>query len=244
MTAPCHAVLVLGIARSGTSALAGALAAMGVDFGTDMKPVDWRNPKGNFEHFTLSRLNQKALALLGSNWSDSRPLPVGWQKHPGIAAIAAEIGDRIRADFGTSRLFGLKDPRLVPLFPLYRDALARMGATVHIVSIARAEREVLSSIRRSGYFHGWYLPWRGRRLYRHYMRMIAEIRAGQGGIHLAHADLMRDPAAVLADLATLLPFREAGLSADLDAGAAFVDPGLYRQRDIWRPRSGRCRQGS
>ncbi|MEQ9229573.1 MAG: hypothetical protein RIF46_02755 [Cyclobacteriaceae bacterium] len=73
-----HAILVLGIARSGTSALAGTLAHMGIPFGNGLKPIDEQNAKGNYEHLELSKLNQQVLKVLGSNWSDHNPLPKNW----------------------------------------------------------------------------------------------------------------------------------------------------------------------
>jgi hypothetical protein len=223
-------ILILGIARSGTSALAGALAAAGVPFGDDSKPTDWRNPKGNFEHFTLSKLNQEVLARLGSNWSDARPLPEGWLKRADVRGLMQEISDRIEADFGNLAVFGLKDPRLVPLFPLYQEVFTDLSRAITLVTIERIEAEVLASIRKSGYFHGWYFPWRGRKLYRHYMQQIAALRMAPGSLHVAHVDLLASPEAVLSELLENLRLSEAGLAVNPSAGAQFIDQALFRNR--------------
>ena len=225
-----HAVLILGIARSGTSAVAGTLAAAGLPFGDGLKPPDWQNPRGNHEDFALSRLNQALLAHFGATWSTSRPLPPGWERQPGIAPFAAHIGAEIEARFGRRAIFGLKDPRLVPLYPLYSDILRKARWQPHLVTVERDRREVLTSIRRSGYFHGLYLPWRGRRLYRHYMDQIAALRADPGSNHVHYAELVADPEGSVARLVAALPFDAAGVAPDVARGAGFIDAALWRNR--------------
>jgi hypothetical protein len=225
-----HCVLVLGIARSGTSAVSAMLAAMGVDFGNDPKPPDWRNPRGNFEHATLSGLNQAALLAVGSRWSDSRPLPGGWRENRAVRSVEWAIGARIDRDFAASPLFGIKDPRLVALLPLYADLLAARGIGLSLVTLHRDEAEVRASIAKSGYFHGKFYRLRAGRLYRHYMAGIAAAEASHPHLRVAHARLIADPLAVAAELARTLPFGAAGVEADPVAGVAAIDPSLHRHR--------------
>ncbi|WP_339832802.1 hypothetical protein [uncultured Parvibaculum sp.] len=226
---PRQAVLVLGIARSGTSALSGALAAMGIDFGRGLKPPDRQNPRGNFEHFELSRLNQQALAHFGLDWSSGRPLPAGWLDAAAMAPLRARIEAILARDFDAA-LAGIKDPRLVALWPLYRQALTAAGCETTFVTIERAAGEVAQSIRASGYLHGPETPGRLAALHRFYMDELDRLVATEGALRIRHAALMRDPAATLADLAGRLPFGKAGVSADIDAGAATIDRALHRQR--------------
>ena len=70
-----EAVVVLGVARSGTSALSGALDILGVPFAGRLKPLDDWNAKGNYEHAELSDANKRILRALDSDWSDESPLP-------------------------------------------------------------------------------------------------------------------------------------------------------------------------
>lgn len=228
--APRQAILVLGIARSGTSALSGALAAMGVAFGHGLKPPDRRNPKGNFEHLELSRLNQQALALFGLDWSSGAALPEGWLTDAAIGPIREKIGAILQRDFGAAALFGIKDPRLVALWPLYREALAARGGAATFVTIERAAGEVAASIRASGYLHGPDAPGRLAALHRFYMDELDRLVARHGALRIRHDELMRDPAGTLRDLADRLPFGEAGVTPDVAAGAATIDRALHRQR--------------
>lgn len=225
-----HAVMVLGIARSGTSALGGALAAAGVDFGRDMKPADWRNPRGNFEHFALSRANQRALSACRLDWSSLRAPPRGWRDRPEIIREAEAIRALLAEDFADSRLFGVKDPRLAAVFPIYRDALADLGVGLSVVALSRDRREVLASIRRSGYYHGRLLWLLGPALFARYRRDIAAIMAETPGETIDYATLVAQPRAKLSRLCAALPFAELGLTPDIDAAVASIDQRLHRHR--------------
>ncbi|MEE9411759.1 MAG: hypothetical protein V3V22_01780 [Methylococcales bacterium] len=153
-----YAFIVLGVARSGTSALAGCLSHLGVEFGQGLKPVDWQNPKGNFENKALSQANQRLLALLGSNWSDHKSLPEGWRSFADVSKEDGIIENIIRKVFSEHSPIGLKDPRLVPLLPLYMDLLKRLGYIPVLISTTRNKHEVIESIGKSGYYHGEYSP--------------------------------------------------------------------------------------
>jgi len=62
-------IFVLGMHRSGTSALAGALAASGVWLGRDLlEPAPGVNDKGFWEHKELVRINECLLELAGLHW--------------------------------------------------------------------------------------------------------------------------------------------------------------------------------
>ena len=66
------AILVLGMHRSGTSALAGSLALTGVALGDDLLPANEGNVTGYWEHRRLIALNERVLASLGATWHDIR----------------------------------------------------------------------------------------------------------------------------------------------------------------------------
>ena len=65
-------VLVLGMHRSGTSAVAGALVRAGWTVpGTAIR--NWDNPRGHFESTALIRLNEEVLAASGGHWLAAPP---------------------------------------------------------------------------------------------------------------------------------------------------------------------------
>ncbi|MCK9533029.1 MAG: hypothetical protein M0R77_21365, partial [Gammaproteobacteria bacterium] len=63
-------ILILGMHRSGTSALSGTLNILDVYLGSDLiKPMD-QNPKGFYENTLLNGLNENLLKKIGSSWDD------------------------------------------------------------------------------------------------------------------------------------------------------------------------------
>ena len=233
-----NAIVILGIARSGTSALAGALAAMGVEFGEQLKPADWQNPKGNFEHAELSQINQQLLSLFGLTWSSGKLPPANWLQHRDVLKLASRIEQVIARDFGHSRLFGIKDPRLVQLWPLYCRLLGERSG-ISIVTLERSREEVTRSIRRSGYLHGFAFPGRLKRLYDFYMQQLETLRQNEGAVRVRHSELIYDPGAVLGQLVQQLPFHEAGIVPQLAQGVSFIDCALHRQRQALQERATR-----
>jgi hypothetical protein len=139
------ALVVLGMHRSGTSSVAGALALLGARAPqTLMRPAE-DNPKGFWESEVLAGLNDRLLAAGGSTWHD-------WQRFdlPAVAdalpAFRAEAADRLAAEFSEADLIVLKDPRICRLFGFWRGVLEESGYRVAVVSPIRPPAEVAASL--------------------------------------------------------------------------------------------------
>ena len=99
--------------RSGTSALTRALNLCGVDLGTRMlPPAEGNNDSGFWEHADAVDAHERLLFALGRSWSDARALPMDWLDTPAAAVAAERIAALLAGDFGGSRLWAVKDPRL------------------------------------------------------------------------------------------------------------------------------------
>ena len=64
-------VVVLGMHRSGTSAVAEAVVRLGVAVGDSLSmdgPSEW-NPRGYFEDPELNRINDAVLEAIGGSWA-------------------------------------------------------------------------------------------------------------------------------------------------------------------------------
>lgn len=139
-------IVVLGMHRSGTSALAGCLNLLGVQLGADLIPAHPEiNAKGHWEHREAVALNERALNSLGRTWQDERPLPENWTDIPAIAALRSEIAAFLLREFSHIPFCGLKDPRLCRLLPLWLEAIAETEikpvfilALRHPVEVARS----------------------------------------------------------------------------------------------------------
>lgn len=141
-----HALLVLGMHRSGTSAVTGALALRGVFLGHDLMPPGPDNPKGFWEHAGVVAIHERLLDALQRGWDDPRPLPEGWLDAPATAVAREQLRELLLAEFGGQPLWAMKDPRLCRLLPLWLPLLAELGISVSALMVARDPREVADSL--------------------------------------------------------------------------------------------------
>lgn len=148
-----RALIVIGMHRSGTSAVTGALQLLGVQLGKKLYAAHAHiNPKGYFEHDHITDLNDDALSVLGSAWDDVLLKDDDWQKRPELRPITARILQCMRRDFSRAELWALKDPRLCRLLPWWLDILAEAEVRPYFLFIFRSPDEVYQSLnRRDGF---------------------------------------------------------------------------------------------
>ncbi len=142
MTKPQIAIHILGMHRSGTSALTGTLSLLGVDLGAKLVPSREDNPKGFFEHDAIWQIHHRLLQELGSDWHDIRPLPADWQNHKATQIARQEIHDIIASEFANSFLWAIKDPRMSRLFPLWNQ----LRVSQRVILTVRHPSEVAASL--------------------------------------------------------------------------------------------------
>jgi glycosyltransferase involved in cell wall biosynthesis len=139
-------VLVLGMHRSGTSAVAGTLAQLGVDFTSRLVAASKDNPKGYFEHADIWQQDHEILQALGSTWDDPLPLAPGWEQAEPIKRIHARAQATLSEDFARATLGGIKDPRMCRLVPIWRDWLRQEDRVPLAVLAIRRPAEVIASL--------------------------------------------------------------------------------------------------
>lgn len=143
-------VAILGMHRSGTSAVAGALQASGLYLGSVLRKHD-SNLRGTRENLRIVELHEAILAYSGGSW-DAPPARVEWSDEH------RRQRDAIVASFDSSALWGFKDPRTVLLLDFWREAL---GDSLAPVGIFREPGAVVGSLlRRDGGSAGtWFALW-------------------------------------------------------------------------------------
>lgn len=146
-------VVVLGMHRSGTSAVTRSLKALGVDLGnTLVPPVAGDNDRGFWEDADTLSVNQDLMAALGVDWC---PLgPYSWSK---IDANQRKVFEQQATDLLRNKLsmvgaFGIKDPRLTRLLPFWRPIFDRIDADVRYVLVVRNPLSVAASLKRRNGF--------------------------------------------------------------------------------------------
>lgn len=140
------AIVVLGMHRSGTSALAGLLNVLGCDAPlTPMAPTP-DNEKGYFESAPIYGFHEKLLNSAASAWDDWLELNPSWFKsarkdeyHDSAVALLGQ-------EFGASRLFVLKDPRQCRLVPFWEDVMKSAQVAPRYVLTHRNPQEVAASL--------------------------------------------------------------------------------------------------
>lgn len=220
MNAAGRLVLVLGMHRSGTSALARGLRVLGVSLGNDLLPAHPCNPKGFFEDAGLYAFNKAVLARLHLTWqspenADAKALHALAAGPVGVAAL-----ELLREKSAGQAVLGLKDPRMSRLLPFWRPVLAASGLRVHCVISLRHPESVAHSLRRRDQLD----PESGRRLW---LAHMLDILKGSAGLPRLLADydlLLREPDRQLRRLGHFL-----GLPPDAAELDMFANDFLDRQ---------------
>ena len=147
-----RAIVVLGMHRSGTSALTGVLAEMGCTMPEHLMAPEEMNPKGFFESDAVTGLNERLLASAGMRWFSFPPFPREWYRSAAAAEFAAEADETLRAEYGDADIFAMKDPRICRLVSFWDAVLRRAGCRPVYVCTHRHPVDVASSLQyRSGY---------------------------------------------------------------------------------------------
>lgn len=149
MTPPplsAQACVVLGMHRSGTSALTHLLACLGANLPLRLNPPGPDNPEGYFEPSVLVVLHERLLSAAGSVWFDHRPFSLAAAPPEVAEALIGELVEAVAADFSDAALPVIKDPRICRFFPLFREILARAGREACVVLALRHPAEVATSL--------------------------------------------------------------------------------------------------
>jgi O-antigen biosynthesis protein len=155
-------IVVLGMHRSGTSVLARALQALNVDLGNRLMPgIDHVNPKGFWEDLDINHLDMAMLAALESDWHRLGVFHEHHFDHLEERGFLKEAVQLLRSKLDGHRVFGVKDPRMTKLLPLWKRAFAAMGLRVAYVISVRNPLSVAKSVRaRDGFdLEVGYLLW-------------------------------------------------------------------------------------
>ena len=146
------AYLVLGMHRSGTSAITQVLALAGASLPAHVMPGDEHNAKGYFEPWKIAIFNDERLRAAGSAWDDIFAFP--YRALPDVleAEWRVRAGKLFDAEFKRAAWPLMKDPRATVLLPLWLAVMAERNVGVRCVIPVRHPLAVASSLaRRDGF---------------------------------------------------------------------------------------------
>ncbi len=148
------AICILGVSRSGTSAVTRILNLQGVHVGSteDLMPAAPDNPRGFWERNDVFDFHERLLAELSRGWYSSSILHDGWESAPKIAPFREELEGLVEEQFGGRELWAWKDPRTALVLPLWRNVLDELGISLRCLVVVRNPLDVARSLAQRNQF--------------------------------------------------------------------------------------------
>lgn len=143
-------IVVLGMHRSGSSALAKLFVDLGFDPGSNLMPPNKDNPAGYWEDLDIYALNNEILGFLFLSWDQTEDLSlrrVHYFKtilHEHFAGRAEEL---LNIRIQRSGRIVIKDPRISILMPFWSDIFEKTGIPVKYFLIVRNPLDVAASLK-------------------------------------------------------------------------------------------------
>jgi hypothetical protein len=141
-----RAVLLLGMHRSGTSAIARGLGALSVYLGNDFLDAQPENPTGYWEDKGIVALNERLLGALGLKWDDTPPIDRRAFERRRVRALRRDAIGYLNRTFTSEPLWGFKDPRTIRVLPFWQRALRDCNVDDSYVVAIRNPRSVAASL--------------------------------------------------------------------------------------------------
>lgn len=221
---PGRMIFVLGMHRSGTSALSGLLCHAGFDAPSDLMPADAVNPRGYWESSGLFALNDSFMEELGSRWDALEPLPQGWQYGEATARWRGRVLRHLCQAYAGASAPVIKDPRLCILLGGLSPWLESGALRVEMLLTLRDPFEVARSLETAQN-----LPSSdGLRLWLHYVLSAERISRGWPRLMLHFDSLIHDPHHNLESCFALLAAEQNRAAFEPQANS-FIDPELQHQ---------------
>lgn len=138
------AVFIIGMGRSGTSCTAGVLQILGLELGSPLAASNPHNKKGKFEHVPTNKFMQPILKEFNTKWW--KPRLIQWDTVPQKNRIKEQVKQHLNQYFGEFSFFGIKNPEISILLPLFVQAAQELGYTPKIIMVLRHPDETNASM--------------------------------------------------------------------------------------------------
>ena len=141
-----NAAVVLGMHRSGTSALAGVLALTGFTAPRTLLPSSAVNERGFWESEPIKALNDALFGEQGTSWHSLDAMRLEGVSKQRLRSVTKRIETVLSEEFEPHSNPLVKDPRLSRLLPLWRPALEDLSARTAYAITLRSPLEVARSL--------------------------------------------------------------------------------------------------
>jgi hypothetical protein len=139
-------LVVLGMHRSGTSAITRVTSLLGADLPKVPMGPSRGNERGHWEPSRIVACHNRLLTRLGSRWNDWQRIDLAHLPAAERADLKRELSGLIDADYPETTLFVLKDPRLCRLAPFYAELLGEKGIEARYLLAIRNPLAVIHSL--------------------------------------------------------------------------------------------------
>lgn len=140
-------VVVPGMHRAGTSVVARALQALGLDLGDALMSADPRmNARGFFEDTDIVRLDDELLALHGADWKSVALLADADWARSALATVHDEARAVLARKVAPTGRFAFKDPRVPRVLPFWQRVFATLALDDGYVIAVRHPLAVVASL--------------------------------------------------------------------------------------------------
>jgi lipopolysaccharide biosynthesis protein len=229
----CSLIIVLGMHRSGTSAITRGLQALGANLGdTLMPPVPGDNDKGFWEDIDINALNIEMLKTVGGDWFSLTLVgmpDIELLRSEGFLLRATEL---LREKMNASAVFAFKDPRVAKLLPFWNQAAEHLRLNAGYVLALRNPLSVAKSLAKRDHLFAEhsYLLWLGH--------VLESLRGSEGKprVMVDYDRLMQNPDVELGRVACALHL-EMDAAEFEDYKTNFLDHQLqhtvYQPEDLW-----------
>jgi hypothetical protein len=219
--------MVLGMHRSGTSALTRVLGLCGAALPRHSMAAAEDNRLGFWEPQPIVDAHDRFLKAAGTGWEAIADYPADIFASEPATACQRTLAALAVSEYGDAPLFVLKDPRISRLMPLWRPVLNKLSVAPRIVIMVRNPLEVANSM---NVRDGW-SEHRTLMIWLRYMLAAERDTRDLTRCFIGYGQLMNDwrsaVARVSRQLGIAFPTRDAAVEQEVDA---FVRQDLQHHR--------------
>jgi hypothetical protein len=141
-----QALLVLGMHRSGTSAVTRVASLLGAAVPVHVMGANEANPQGHWEPAELVAAHDSLLRAAGSDWHDWKPFDASFWETPDGAARKEELRRLLASEYRDGSFLVMKDPRICRFADAWLEILREAGYTPYVILPTRNPLEIARSL--------------------------------------------------------------------------------------------------
>jgi hypothetical protein len=138
--------MVLGMHRSGTSAVSLSLRVFGARHGDRLVGGLSSNPRGHWEDIDVLRLNERMFEAIHTRWDSPSPVTPRDVRHLAGKGFVGAAAGLLRDKIAANGFYAVKDPRMTKLLPFWRKAFQAAEIQPYSIIVFRNPASVVASL--------------------------------------------------------------------------------------------------